>query len=85
MEQSKQGKVAKMIASTFLVSCLAGGAITAVANADTMAPPMAKTKSSDKTTGNMMRHGCSGKSKRYKSKGGMMRHGCSGIKKKSTM
>ena len=81
----EHSKVAKTIASTFLASCLAGGTITTLANADTMVPPMGKTQSAAKSQGGMMRHGCSGKRKAYENKGEMMRHGCSGVKKKSTM
>lgn len=72
MNSQEQRKVAKAIAGAFLISSLAGGAITA-ANAETMAtPPAAKMQSNAK---GMMRHGCSSKSKGHGN--GMMRHGCS--------
>ena len=84
MKTSEQTKVAKIIAGSFLAGCLASGTVATIANADNMAPPMAKTQSATKS-GGMMQHGCSGKKKAYQKKEGMMRHGCSAKGQKSGM
>ncbi|WP_437560427.1 hypothetical protein [Acidithiobacillus sulfuriphilus] len=78
MYSQDQRNVAKTIASAFLVSCLASGAVITVANAETMVnSPAAETQSNTKAGGGTMRHGCNSKSYAQKKSNGMIRHGCS--------